>query len=247
MLDQGGDATGTMGAYIDQHVGSPTLDKLSPHVLGRKTRARKKKKKQKEKKRKSTKLTSQECREQMIVISLRDDIRKKELETQELIQQLEHAKSEAMKKKEKQNQTKEKTRRSIELSDDDLAERLKTMEAEYKALRVTVDQRQANVDAIKAEIEHRKSSNQVKEREWKGEYDATLPLLLKQQNLRAEIREAVAELHGLEIKVTRCKNKRSIEKDLKVIYEKAYKEILELQQQHEHEQQQWMGFVATPG
>lgn len=164
-----------------------------------------------------------------MMLSLSEDIDELELEAQKLLQELERAKKENSKPKErKQRQT---TNLSAKEGFDQefLESRIMELEVENKILTTRLESGQATVESMRADISSMATSNQDYKKALREAKAVSRPLQLEQENLRSQLQKVDEELQELQADASNKRTARKVEKDQKEIFEQAAREILDLQ------------------
>ncbi len=159
------------------------------------------------------------------MLSLSEDIEVMELEAQKLMEELERAKEES---------SKPKQRKPIKEGFDQefLESRITELEVENEILTTRLQSGQATVDSIRADISSMANSNQEYKKALREAKEASGPLQLEQENLRSQLQKADEDLQALEARAKYKRTAKKVEKDQKEIFEQAAREILDLQRNH---------------
>mmetsp|Transcript_7872 Transcript_7872/g.16340 ORF Transcript_7872/g.16340 Transcript_7872/m.16340 type:complete len:361 (-) Transcript_7872:553-1635(-) len=160
-----------------------------------------------------------------IMLSLSEDIEEMELEAQKLMEELERAKVESAKPKQRKL-----IKEGFDL--EFLESRITELEVENEILTTRLQSGQATVDSIRADISSMANSNQEYKKALREAKEASGPLQVEQENLRSQLQKADEDLQALEARVKYKRTAKKVEKDQKEIFEQAAREILDLQRNH---------------
>ena len=167
-----------------------------------------------------------------VMLSLSENIEEMEIEAQKLLEELECAKQETTKPKQRNQQQAAFLAIKEGFDQEFLESRITELEVENKILMTRLQSGQATVDSIRADISSMVSSNQECKKALRDAKAASRPLQLEQENLRSKLQKAEEELQALESKANYKRIARKVEKDQTEIFEQAAREILDLQRNH---------------